>query len=521
MMDPSNINNFEDQWRKAFQEASETPPPSVWESIEARLDNEQAKVVPMWWQSRRIWYAAASLAALMVVGGGLWYSNTGTNGDVNVAVTTKAAHEPERKDTETVTAEPDAIESQRNEALAATEQPKSPSPAAGNAVVTNDNGVATKDLGAEIAAAPRTAGKSEPNASAKVRPDAGFRDIEAIAAAEQPAAKVEPAATVESAGAVNAASEAINTDPQSAQIAAAKVAGNGQAISADENLPVSAQLLASLPYSDLDVYVQKRHVFFRAEIIIEDPVKAKKPKEYYAGIGVMPASFNPDVQLKEVPMAFSAQSVSQRRSVSGSSEARASYAVQTQGGVRLSKHWSVETGLSYLRGNSAYEGGGYMLSAYNNAAANVLENALAATSPALADKSSSFNNGALYIDVAKKVSNNYQYLQLPVQAGFTLNPDKKFSYSLLGGMMANFFLTNELESASGEIIRTTASDEIYRGTSWAATTGLRLNYKLSSKWGANLTGSYQKAVSSGFRSNQTLDSHPYLYGVSWSVRYSF
>jgi len=284
-------------------------------------------------------------------------------------------------------------------------------------------------------------------------------------------------------------------------------------------------LLASLPYSDLDVYVQKRHVFFRPEIRIEEPVKEKKPKEYYAGLGVMPASFNPDVQLKEAPMAFSTQSVSQRRATTGSSEARASYAVQTQGGVRLSKHWSVETGISYLRGNSAYEGGGYVLNAYSNLSSNVLENALAglnssANSPA-ADKAAGFNNGALYIDVAKKVSNNYQYLQLPVQAGFTLNPDKKFSYSVLGGMMANFFLVNELESASGDIIRTTANDDIYRSMNWAATTGLRLNYKLSSNWGANLTGSYQRAVSSGFRSNQSLDSHPYLYGVSWSVRYSF
>jgi hypothetical protein len=180
--------------------------------------------------------------------------------------------------------------------------------------------------------------------------------------------------------------------------------------------------------------------------------------------------------------------------------------------------------VSYLKGNSNYQGGGYVLNAYNSAAANVLENALAGLSSAdasPADKMNNFNNGALYIDVDKKVSNNYHYLQLPVQAGFTINPDKRLSYSLLGGMMANFFLSNELESASGEIIRTSASDDIYRGMNWAATTGLRFNYRLSSKWNANLTGSYQKAVSSGFKSNQSLESHPYLYGVSWGVRYSF
>ena len=183
-------------------------------------------------------------------------------------------------------------------------------------------------------------------------------------------------------------------------------------------------------------------------------------------------------------------------------------------------------GVSYLKGNSSYEGGGYVLNAFNNRSANVLENALADLAPspsnAYQDKNGFFaNNGALYIDVAKTVSNNYQYLQLPVQAGFTVFPDKKLSYSVLGGMMANFFLSNELESASGEIITTRASDEIYRSMNWAATTGLRFNYRLSTRWNANLTGSYQKSVTSGFRSNQSLDSRPYLYGVSWGMRYSF
>ena len=129
--------------------------------------------------------------------------------------------------------------------------------------------------------------------------------------------------------------------------------------------------------------------------------------------------------------------------------------------------------------------------------------------------------GNAFIDVNRNVSNNYQYLQLPLQAGFTLNPDKKLSYSLLGGMMANFFLSNELESAAGQMIRTTANDEVYRSMNWAATTGLRFNYKLSDRWKASLMGSYQRAVSSGFRANQSLESHPYLYGVSWGMRYSF
>lgn len=501
MMDPSNINSFEEQWRKALKEASEAPPPSVWEGIEARLDGEQEKVVPLWWQSPKMWYAAASIAALLLVGGGLWYSG-GQEHKEEVAVSAKSSQKAETKLAKPEEEQADAVQNQNKEQLAAaTEQSKIAS-ASSEPTRNNLKGGVVGNANTGIAAADHANARGKEN--------------------QQHSDGFSPAASVIQEGPTSNNLDVIASKTGVINETAAGIAGGKNvAIAGVQNQAASAELLASLPYNDLDVYVQQRHVFFRPEIKIEEPVKTTKPKEYYAAIGIMPASFNPNVKLREAPQAFMAQSVSQKRSVSGTNEARASYAVQTQGGLRLSKHWSVETGLSYLRGNSAYEGGGYVLNPYNSAASNVLENALAANSPTLSDKAADFNNGALYIDVAKKVSNNYQYLQLPVQAGFTLNPDKKFSYSVLGGMMANFFLVNELESASGDIIRTTASDEIYRGTNWAATTGLRLNYKLSANWGANLTGSYQKAVSSGFKSNQSLDSRPYLYGVSWSVRYSF
>ncbi|MGG7666071.1 outer membrane beta-barrel protein [Dyadobacter sp. BHUBP1] len=445
---------------------------------------------------------------MLLVGGGLWLSGIQISDKPQIAVTTKPAGAPEREKGEATGRKTSANESLNTEKLAAANEPQVSS------VKPEQREPSESKIGSTSQG--NALGKNE-NAFAKTKNPVVEQPGVAIAVRVQ-----KPVAESSSLNEVISTVSAPVENIQPIESAVAKVTGNSHATTlADQSQTISAQLLASLPYSDLDVYVQKRHVFFRPQIQIEEPVKEKKPKEYYAGLGVMPASFNPDVQLKEAPMAFSGQSVSQRRATTGSSEARASYAVQTQGGVRLSKHWSVETGISYLRGNSAYEGGGYVLNAYSNLSSNVLENALAGLSSPSADKAAGFNNGALYIDVAKKVSNNYQYLQLPVQAGFTLNPDKKFSYSVLGGMMANFFLVNELESASGEIIRTTASDDIYRGTNWAATTGLRLNYKLSSNWAANLTGSYQKAVSSGFKSNQSLDSHPYLYGVSWSVRYSF
>jgi hypothetical protein len=507
-MDPSEINNFEDQWRKALKEASEAPPQSVWEGIEARLDegDKRGLILPLRWQSGKVWYAAASIAAILMVGGGIWYSNSGIKNDP-VSIDIVANQASKKPSTEkqilpkTETNTPDVI----------SEDSQLAKNSAGNETV--ENKVAKPNV--EIA----HQGKSQ-NVNSKAAKSKGnvVNTAAAISAAEN---------FVETK---SASDNAMVFDKpfgdQKALNPAATIASSGNVpVKTVQGSNILAESLAALPYSDLEVHVQKRYVFFRPDIKSEEPVKLSKQKEYWAGLNLMPASFNPDLKLKEAPLAFASQTVSNKKSVSGESEAGVSYAVQTQGGMRLSKHWSVELGLSYLKGNSDYKGGGYVLSPYNSQSSNVLEDALAglAASPnPSTDKSAGFvNNGALYIDVAKKVSNNYQYLQLPVQAGFTINPDKKLSYSVLGGMSANFFLTNELESASGEIITTTANDEIYRTTNWSATTGLRFNYRLSSKWKASLTGSYQKAITSGFGSNQSLESHPYLYGVAWGVRYSF
>jgi hypothetical protein len=512
MMDPSETNNFENQWKKAFEQASETPPPSVWEGIEARLDRDENNIIPLWWRNTKLWYAAASMAALLLVAGGIWYNKQSevlNNG--NVAVKT-----PQAKAQEAVTSEND---------------PES-------AAVPGDleEGLADKTGLSDLP-------EREKNALAKGK-DKNQKTItnsftrkkpsQATFSEEQLAANM--ASKRNTAGAQKAEKQVI-TDPTSMEIAER------------ENLPftdsgadkgaiaaIQAEPLKPVPFSEQEIFMQKRYVFFKPGQAEEEKLpEMKKRKEYWAGIGLMPASFNPDVKIKAAPTAFASQFASRQKSVTGTSEAGSSYSLQTQGGVRLTKHWSVEMGLSYLRGNSKYEGGGYVLNAYNMKSTNVLESALngfvenryfgqATPDSPSAGVGQSFNTdnvNTLFIDVNKKVNNNYQFLQLPVQAGFTLNPDKKLSYSVLGGMMANFFLNNKLESASGNIITTRPGDEVYKSMNWAATTGLRFNYSLSSKWKASLTGSYQQSLSSGFKENQSLESRPYLYGVSWGMRYSF
>lgn len=537
MMDPSETHNFEDQWRKAFDDASETPPPSVWEGIEARLDqDERTRIVPIWWRSPKLWYAAASIAALLLVGGGIWYNyrpEAVNRGAAGIASKTPSPIVSEQEVIEN--ADTQTHETGANVAIASSGQKPAHEPVSEKGKIPSRDRDDASDLSNGL-----VAGKSDSRAGSQKVGHEGLtgsaisetpalaKTNELVAKKEQVTRKVEVGN--ESRIAIDISAERNKPDGKAAIInekmgsassdGVSMIAENGSV----QQPAIQVELLTPLAYSDLDVYMQKRYVFYKQEAAAEEKLpEMKKNREYWAGIGFMPASFNPEVKITSAPTLFSNLATARQNSTSGRSRSGNSYAVQTQGGVRISKHWSIETGVSYLQGNSQYEGGGYVLSAYSAKSANVLEGALAGltSKPGTQYTPTIGADNSQYLDLNKRVSNNYQFLQLPMQAGFTLRPDKKLSYSLLGGMMANFFLNNELESASGDIITTRASDEVYKSMNWAATTGLRFSYRMSSKWNANLTGSYQRAVSSGFRTNQSLESHPYLYGVSWGVRYSF
>jgi hypothetical protein len=498
---------FDDQWRMAFEEASVIPPVSAWEGIEARLDEEESnKIIPFWWNSRRLWYAAASVAALLVVGG-LWLNSSLKNGKDQYAAVVKVQAQGGTEG-KTGTVKHNSSETGNGKSTEIKNE---------SLIVSSAAGVkkAEKTERTQIAIAGHT---EKPGSVHSIRP--GFVKSASKTATDY-LARLENGQMKKGEGAGNENSDAPEIlDTQSSQpgtVSTVTEPGNEGVAKAQ----ISAEMLAALPRRELDVYLQQRYVFFKPDEQSSAP-KAKKHQEYWAGIGLMPASYNPDVNLKTSPASFANKSFASQKSLTGKNDPGFSYAVQTQGGMRISKHWSLETGISYLQGNSNYEGGGYLLDAATYGSSNVLENALADV--AYTNKGQTVANAvgnSIYIDVTKQVRNDYRYLQLPVQAGFTLNPDGKLSYSVLGGMMANIFLNNELESANGSVIKTTTSDEVYRGMNWAATTGLRFNYRVAKKWKASLTGSYQKAVTSGFRSNQNLESHPYLYGVSWGMRYSF
>ncbi len=477
-----------EQWRKAFERASETPPPSIWDAIEKHLDEteKQLPLVP-WWRKAAVWYAAASFLLLATVGT-LFLSRNSTTFS-------------RQGDTAATIGQPD-------KATATRSQP------------ANTPALTETTVGSPATLPETTASNTETGAAPARMPDfpkATAKPSEQLAYQTRPAPSPAPGLKTDFAAAT--------AEPEESGLSPARQ---------------ELALLSPPAFREKPVYIQKRYVFFNPHPEDDEPAfpaPELNKNAYWAAVSLMPASFNPNMKFQPGPVyqmdmnmtnSYASMSSPNTQSSTGS-RSRLSYALATQGGVTLSRHWSIETGVTYLQGNSSYRSNGFFVDLATNESADLLANALLAGNSNYSEKAAdnvmlSPNKNAMgpvYIAMDKDVSNSYQYLQVPAYVGYTINPDKKLNYTLLGGGIANLFLKNELETTSGYTLTTKPENQVYNTLSWSAATGLRVSYKLSGQWNANLTGSYQQSLMTSFKDNDYLKAYPRMYGISWGVRYTF
>lgn len=523
-MNPSEKPKFEQEWQRLFESASETPPSSAWEAIEKHLDDQKAVVIPLvWWKNPRLFYAAAAVVALLLVSWPILRSGTESDSQENRSeVATKSLSQPTQP-ASTV----GAVDGRpASESLTATEKSPDTQPTLSTldrvAIIEKSARNQPADAEGFVAKIPRRKSSSLVTGSSPDRakvPSSLAREGTLAAGADKENAFLTSAPTL----IAFAKSNRKNANTEIDHI----ITDSATAVLRTPVLTRSIAALSPIGISEVEVYVQKRYVHFRYDIVEPELPRRSRGRELWAGLGIMPAYFNPQMNVKSSPLAFTNANAN-RQALASSSKPQLSYALQLQGGKKLSKRWSVETGMSYLQGNSTFQSDGYVLNAITSRSANLLEDALfsnnkyansALQSPGFAP---SFDkNASSYIELAQRTDNDYRYVQLPVQAGYTLNPDGKLNYTVLAGVVGNLFLQNEVQSTQGYSFKNTADDGLYRSLNWSAATGLRINYRLAGHWNASLTGSYQKAIDSILRDNSTLDSRPQLYGVAWGVQYIF
>ncbi len=537
-------NKPDDFWRQAFQEAAETPPPRVWDAVERRLDeSDNPRVVPLWrfdLNAGRSWTWAAGVAAAVVVVLIGWWAvpsspQTQLHSAAPVAQTSpfksdsvalgrssgqspvaSVHHDRPGRSAKPITAPTNPLSALAfNRLIPVT---KRESVALADKTIDQQGGQSSVRTGPALTGSP--AQISVVSVPSPLSPAMATDQL-----LRQPIAQAESTSATQS---VAAAQPATAPDPIVPPVAKAVVAQAAVAPAARHESGLA------VPMGDL------------APAESEAVQPKRKPREVWASLSLMPGAFNPVVTLRSASAASVASAYATTKSganpsvVSSRADFSVAYAATT--GVQLTERWSVESGVGYLAGRSTVDspvsGSVYtnqLGAAGRNVPANgsgtlfvdALRNQVlihnAATTNSIGSADGLLNNYQLAnsytnINVSRQaLTNEYQYVQVPVQLEYQLRPRKRLNLALLGGLLTNIFVRNTV----GDALTLTAKDGVYRPIFWAATVGARFRYRPSRRWSASLAGLYQPSLGAGTRPESLVQSHPTSVGMRFGVDYHF
>lgn len=548
-MDELEKNIPDDFWRKAFDEASEAPPPRVWSAIESRLDESNGpKIVPLWGfglsASHPLKWGMGIAAAVALLLVGWWAINTqsaDTSNRVAQVTESKQVDQPastQAKSTPETTLADGTVQ-QHKQTTSESE------------TLIADNNVATSTEKERIVAESKiNSVKASVGRKSNQLNQPAFTPENRVAS-HLPAAERKASIAFDSPNVVMSLRKSDPNPVTSANYA--KVASSQSSLTSTplaqstESAPgQNAQIneLATRPMRLRSPGPIHRIVWFRPAELSVEPERSKskhEAREAWASVSMMPGSFNPSVSIRS--MQATALNTARSNQPTVSSRADFSVAYQAGAGVQLNKHWSIESGIGYLSGRSTVESPGSMYnynsslvasmvpqldaSIANNYYVTAVRNSVHPEANAASNYASPSNYDKLGNTIAayqnydnryqQSVTNNFDYVQVPVQVGYQLLPNKRLGLSLLGGFLTNIFVRNTV----GDDLVITSKDGVYRPLSVAASMGARFRYRPSQRWSASLAGMYQPSLGFGTRPESQIQSTPTSAGMSFGLDYHF
>ncbi|GAB4001265.1 hypothetical protein GCM10028807_57140 [Spirosoma daeguense] len=537
-MDELDKNIPDDLWRKVFDEASETPPLRVWDAIERQLDESNGpKILPLWGMglasSRPVAWGirVAAAVAMLLVG---WWAITTLSVDKSEK-TISAVHQSKEADVASAqeSDSKDVAEKKSSTNLLAPETRLSQEPEHLTSPDVSASGTIASRAKSQRSERNVTTSEQHESVSNRFRTRGArrYQNTDDLASFDKRANTVasvsRPSATF---------SKALAGEVMYAPVSAV------EARSIDEQAYATASI-SQLRNKSLrlgGVRPIQRIVWFRpAELPLESAIENRKHerREMWASVGMMSGTFNPMVSVQSAPAMAMVSSAPSKNNPSSAfkntqpsinSRSSLSVAYQAGAGVQLSEHWTLESGIGFLSGRSIVETP-TQSNAYSNLAvsnSNLFVDALrtSTSNRAMMDQqmvsntSNNFSGQTVYNELSQQtLTNNYQFMQVPVQVGYQIRPRKRLSMSVLGGLLTNIFVKNTV----GDNVVVTAQDGVYRPVSLAATMGARFRYRPSRQWSASVAGVYQPSLTSGTQAESQVQSHPTTMGMSFGVDYHF
>jgi len=509
-MEVQKQNNFEDEWRKAFENASLPPSDELWGRIETELDKKK-KNRPFLFFLKPSLMATGLAAALALVLAGILFFNKGP--ETNVAQNnTKPI---EGKNTTSTT---QATESVKETAVSATAQ---------ETLASADN-LANADNGLVQARTKANNGKSLASstsiASTSLNKNGIRNTARQTAVIENPT--ITENTTLAAISSDNTAKDAI------APLTPEALASNKTMLTSVDNLEGKQYRYFGSRYT-----MNRNKLAFDAEALetLENTALASNDSKFWVGVQSGVAPFDPNMKFGQLnslafssaneyaQMANSIASPGDKMSVSRpQNDIKAGLAINTgvSVGYKIAKKWHFESGVRYLRGNSTLETNTYAFQ--NNGYVNTfLGNYLLQNS----DRGYSLvGNSNTVVADASKFNNRYEYLMVPMQVGYEIGITQKLGLNILAGVSTDIFLQNSIFTDNGLVrSKNTISNDnkIYKPVNFSGLGGLRASYLISKHWQANIGTSYQRALFSGMGSSVDLNMQLQMFGINYGFNYRF
>lgn len=520
-MDSQKPNNFEEEWQKAFNDASFAPPSDMWERIEQDLERKKRRPFLFFLRPSAM-LAGVAATLVLALGGILFFKQQESKTSLAVA----------GESTEKISSKSQTTNNQSNIAAANTDNLASATPSFSDPNLSTENNNSEQTL----ALAQNNIFKGVTNAKKSTQNN----QLPALAAT--------------SFANNNVDNMVADTPPINSQ-----TLGSFNTVSTDNQVNTSTQLaqndnkaladLALLKHRDFQ-YLGSRYTLKRNKLVFEGevteaPVVASNDSKFWLGLQSGVSPFDPNMKLGELNTVALAQadafaSMSNTPMVGASPSAgdkqgnvmvsqpqnaiRAGVGINTgvAMGYKISKKWNFESGIRYLRGNSTLNSNTYAFQ-QNGYANTFLADYLLQSS---VNQDMQFANKQINTVVAdaSQFGNRYEYLMIPMQVGYEISLSKKVALNILAGVSTDIFLQNTIindNSILQEKSTINTSSNIYKPLNLSGLGGVRASYLISRHWQLNLGSSYQHSLFSGINNSTALQMRLKMFGVNYGLNYRF
>jgi len=460
-MENTERQKFDNDWRDAFQHAEQNPSAEVWSALDTELTRAEGGVM----KRKVVFYqrlAAASILFALVFGSLTTYYNLKQNisGENEIATTNQSTNQPD-------TTIPDQHIKQ------------------GNAVVESESKADVAENGSRV---PKS-GATKANGNSIIN-------------------KSDQSALIAFSKEDSDAAEEIATEQMIRQssIKARTIAGISS-----QDLPSPEVKISGKPR---EVTIVRKLPAMPASYMAESRKEKKSGEAFWASVGASAGNYSPQTNFNSPALAASPGSGTGLSNKSASSNAYSqgsAYSVGLNVAKRVSDHWVVQGGLSYLNQAIGYTSNFATVSAGNKVYASVADYATLQQ-----------NTSTLTLTNPYEINSVNQFISVPIQAGYLL-VDRKVGLQLNSGLSTDIFMQNTLTDKSGQLDKYSegaGEDSPYRTFSWAALVGTELSYKIGTQYRVSLAPGLRYSMSPVLKS-EAVSGNSVVWDLGFRFRYIF